>query len=404
MFVWLFPLGCYLIFPFELDFKPNYFYVFIILFSIIIMMTIDKMFHVRRVFYSPCVTQKDILFFKLMLIISLISFPLTVYDFLSRGVDFLGSVGNNRDIYTEHNSGFVSQLALFFMAFGLLSFFMFPVSGYMYDKYKWKIIFILLIMVFFSLIVGNRQIINVIFISIALKSIDSFKIRFFSKYLLFFLFIISVLLSFVLWFQFERQSFVSGGGEGQVDFLLKISNMKCVSDVLCGNASIIPLAYIFQYYGNEYHGITAVIESNADMPIFSQTLPVLYRRFSDFLMLPSYQQTRDVINGLIEAKYNMFPRFWRTMYAQIYLDFGWIGFALFNIFITMAMIINRVKYFKYGRYVNYVNYHYILFFMVFGIMFFPLIEPIQFFSFILLIIYNIYSHVRVGNKKVFSNI
>ncbi|MCR3969143.1 O-antigen polymerase [Aeromonas veronii] len=394
--IWLAPLFLYIILPFELPIKVDFYYVAISILSIASILLIDFFKKCTRLFLNPKYDSKDEFFFKFLLLCSYLYIPVIIINFYSSGVDLSSSFGANRNTFTSGDGGILSQLSVLFSGALVLSVMMYNNVSMKGNCYKKHLIFLSLFIVICNLIVGNRQILNIFaFVFLIKYFIINDRINLLSKKFFLFSFILVFIISFMLWFQFKRQDFVVGGISGQMDFLYSISNIECTAKNFCNSIFAAPFLYIFQYYGNEYHGLTAVLSLDVDSPIFSQTLPVVYRRYSDFMGLPTQEEIRQMVHGAIENKYNIFPRFWSTMYSQIYLDFGWFGIITFNVIITCCITYNRVKFYLFGNYVNYLNYVFCLFFMTFGLMFFPLVEPLIFFMLLFLMAFNIIKKLKI---------
>jgi hypothetical protein len=195
--------------------------------------------------------------------------------------------------------------------------------------------------------------------------------------------------------QMLRQQNTSGD---QLNFILTISGIECVVEDICDNQFIIlPLAYIFAYFGNIYHGLSLFFEQNFDAPFGSLSVPLLYRRFSSIFGLKSQDQVIFRLNNQVESITGNFPAFWKTMFASFLAEGG-----LIYLIISIALIFFSFLFFLKIE-GNFVSKNILAFkfsIVSFGLMYPPTSEGVLFVCYTYILIYFIYKKLKVKKSQV----
>ena len=263
MCVWIIPLITALVFPFELPIKQKYIVTSVALISIVTIVVIPLIFGRRAI--TACVhlhttdhkLSGKIIYFSPSLWLSYIApFFLYLDLYQIRGLDlFTSDFGANRYIYNMTVPSVFGYASYLLSGFGILQLgriFLFRslirklslltpyllVSSLYVISGNRQYLFFGLLFLFYSYLLAKpinikRMILNIVYVGMALT--------------LFF--------ALMLVFQIKRQSEISGD---QVDFLYAISDMECIGNEVCYSPVILPMAYFYQYYGNEYQDCRSV--------------------------------------------------------------------------------------------------------------------------------------------------
>lgn len=83
---------------------------------------------------------------------------------------------------------------------------------------------------------------------------------------------------------------------------------------------------VYFYFGTEYATLSSHLQIvEPDAPPLSMTVPILYRRYSPMVGLPSQEEVRAGIHAALQANLGVFPRTWATMYSNVFSEAGVLG-------------------------------------------------------------------------------
>jgi len=256
-----------------------------------------------------------------------------------RGLAFGGNVGDNRDLFIDTSPSLIGYLSLISQAFVILN-----LSQYGNYSGKRKV-YCIVPYALTGLILasaGNRQFLMIGLILVVYAAIlERPSIEIDLKIVLWSSLFLIVIGTLFLLMQFARQSFAA---EDQLAFIVSISKLTCKGEI-CSTPLAVPLGYLFQYFGNIYQGLNYFMQNDISSPMFSSTVPIFYRRLESIFGLPNALAYFEEIGEAL--RYNaggVFPNFWKSMYADIFLDFGYFGLGVFFVayFLGMTFIIKRV--------------------------------------------------------------
>lgn len=161
----------------------------------------------------------------------------------------------------------------------------------------------------------------------------------------------------------------------QVQFVESVGGFRCSNQGACKELSfMIMLNYVYQYFGNEYIGLTAVtkIPTSARLPFFSQTMPVLYRRLQDDGEgLPSYLLTRQKRLAEIASITGFYPRFWKTMYSDAFVEGGWLECIILALVAAALLLFVTIRFNVRKTPLTFVQFVCVMAALVFGVMYIP---------------------------------
>ena len=219
------------------------------------------------------------------------------------------------------------------------------------------------------MLTGNRQVLFLGIILILLKAIDIYRPHI-GQTMLWLVYVCCFSLPFGIGFQLLRQANLEGR---QDTFIMSILSLTVVNghpfENLLGYESIIfvPALYIYVYFGTQYDTISAYIKGIDNyMPFGSLTLPVLYRRWSDFLGLPEQDSIREIIHGQIQSEFGIFPRIWATMFGGICAEGGILYIIAFSLFLSYIHFKLLNQYLQ-NRKLSTTNLIIFYLFIIFGI-------------------------------------
>lgn len=379
--IWLVPAVIYLVFPFDFPIPVNWYVVLPIIVATIMVPYVSASF-ASVLKFQPPQTGDSTIFLRLTFLAALLSPVLLFIDlFIFRGLSPLGDIEVNRGIYMDTAPSAVGYIALFGLAASL---YLLTKSGANFSRWfllPWMAnvsIFILsgnrqyallgIILLFFSAFIGRRTRITVLSV-----------VYFFTGVLAFAAAALSI--------QFFRQLSKEGR---QTEFLYTISGIEC-HGWFCENPLEPPLLYIYGYFGNIYSGLTIAVSDIANAPVFSLSIPVLYRRYSSLIDAPRQDFVTESIGNSIEGRHGIFPNFWATMHATAYYEGGLLGVVLLLAFIFVFLTYAFSVWIKFGG-TKFQSFACIgMSFLAVGVMYFPLSEPVNFILFVMIILLVLFS-------------
>lgn len=161
----------------------------------------------------------------------------------------------------------------------------------------------------------------------------------------------------------------------QVQFVEAIGGFRCSDQSACKESTFaIALNYVYQYFGDEYIGLTAVtkIPTSARPPFTSQTIPVLYRRLQDVSEgLPSYRLTRERRLSEIAAITGSYPNFWKTMYSDAFVEGGWMECVVLALVAAALLLFATIRLNERKTPLASVQFVSVMAALVFGVMYIP---------------------------------
>lgn len=375
MLFWLIPLIIYQLTPFELAITVNYYIIYLFL-SIFMFVLYSSFVNISKKKIVELKVKSPYIF----IIFAYIGCILLYSDlYVLRGLSFV-SPFDNRDKYSDYAVSGLTYLWLLFIPFVIFNIVLYSDNLNYFKKINIGIP-IFLSSVFF-LLSGNRQFVFFIALFFTYKLILKNE-KLDIKRVIIKLFPAIVLLG-ILFFaiQILRQQGTQGS---QLTYILTITGMNCKSEYFCDDSLLILLlAYIFNYFGNIYHGLTLFFENDITAPIGSLSAPLVYRRLSDIFDLQSHS---GIIAGLdlkVEYLTGYFPAFWKTMFASFYAEGGIIFLIIILLLIYLSFVSLCVQSNKYIS-KNIVAFN--LSFISFGLMFPPTAEPFLFMVYIYLFVY-----------------
>jgi hypothetical protein len=298
---------------------------------------------------------------------------LQYYDFfLIRGMTYLGNIGENREIYIASDPSLAGYFALFGLAFSL--YFLSTKNNMLgtWASIPWLLNASILLMT------GNRQYAALGILLIAYKTLllrhKSINFGAIVKSIIF----IILIFSGALVFQLNRQQFAEGEG---IDYIYRITGIQC-HDWFCDTPLEIPLAYLYQYFGNIYPGLSFSSQSEISTPLFSLTTPIIYRRIQSLFGGETQVEVVSRILDSIEMQYNIFPAFWTTMYSSVFFELSFIGPII--LLITMFLLLTYASslWINLGDDFGQAIFSIFMAFTGIGLMTLPVSDPVNFFLFI----------------------
>jgi hypothetical protein len=275
-------------------------------------------------------------------------FILGIDNFFIKGVSISLNLSENREIVGS-SSTFLSLISVVCAGFAI--YLLNWIWIIKYNKVKFRPLFLIpfVMTAIVIILTGNRQFLFLGIMLILLKAISIYRpsIR---QLMYWLVYIVCLGVPLAIVFQFLRQSNLEGR---QDSFIMSILSLTVVNghpfEKLLGYESIlfVPALYIYVYFGTQYDTISAYMKGIGEyMPFGSLTLPVLYRRWSDFFGLPVQDSIRDIVHGQIQSKFGIFPRIWATMFGGICAEGGIgyiIAFSLFLSYIHFKLVNNFLK-------------------------------------------------------------
>ncbi len=393
IFVWLFPALYSIFFPFETNLTTNWYLVICVLFLFFISIILPVFYLTRRSYYDFFSDLSSFRHEKIVLFLAFAAFFFQVIDIIFlRGISLNFNLHDNRAALENSSTHltFVLIALLPFVYFSILCFFEKKGSIYLVPFFCVSIVY---------LISGNRQF---FVFGLILLFVMQFMIRpFFSKKTIFRTFLVATLLIIsMFYFQFQRQPYAEGE---QLQFIYRIANIEC-EGFLCQTIFETPLAYLYLYFGIQFSGLSSMLKLSFDhdyvqAPLFSETIPVIYRRLESFFNLPEQSVVHMNMYDSFGQYYNIFPHFWRTMFGNFIFEYGFYGIFLLIFLIIFFGFFHILIFLKIKSRFSFFILSVFYSSMIFGIMFFPLFEPALFFLFLYLFVYS----VIVVFLKVFKN-
>lgn len=386
--VWLFPAIYSLLFPFESSLETNWYLISIVLLVFAFSLAFPIMVFRGKRSFDFVRQMAGFRSRRVVLFLAFLAFFVQVVDFVFlRGVQISLSLHENRDALDDSSTP-LTLLLMLLLPFVYISF----IGFFERKSYLYLTPFILVSIV--TLISGNRQFFTfgvILFFIFRVMVNPAFSLKSFLRFVVVFFALAAAMLAF----QFKRQPYAEGN---QADFIYQIANIKC-SGFPCGTPLEVPFAYIYLYYGIEYAGLSSVIvHSNEDgyvrAPLLSQTIPVLYRRLSGMFELPDQGVVHKEMHDQFEARFNVFPHIWRTMFSNFVFEYGAYGVLVLSILVLCFGFYHLFILFLIGS--RYSLFAVAAFYssMMFGVMYFPLFEPHIFIMFFYLMISSLFVIVK----------
>lgn len=381
--IWMFPLILDTVLPFEIPAKMNYAVAIYAILSVFYMVfvpiiVIEKYYSVRSV--KGTMKSAKAKGVNLLYVLSYISiFCLFIDLYYLRGLSLFSGIGGNRDIYINTSPSLFGYVSIMFLGNSILLLTFVKMVDGKYKKLKYGFPFILAGSL--MLLSGNRQFVFFgLLYYLILFFLFSKLNKGFVKQFIAILLVGVVFFSAMVSFQFNRQKQLEGN---QLEFLYSISEMSCQDSMLCDSSLAIPFAYLYQYFGNEYQGLSVSVDINIkNSPIFSLTQPILYRRIYNIFGLEEPLTIHNRIFSAIESKTGMFPHFWSTMFSQIYLEYGIFGVLLFPNILMFIHFSLLKSYLLKNTIIPLSKLSTFYASIAFGIMFIPTVEVFIFFLYI----------------------
>lgn len=178
--------------------------------------------------------------------------------------------------------------------------------------------------------------------------------------------------SLMVAYNISRQPDTKGS---QVQFVEAIGGFYCTKSFACAESPLSEtLNYLYQYFGNEYIGFTAIsMTPRKDWePIFSQTVPVIYRRVQSFNKgMPTYQELRKKRLIRTREMLGSYPNFWKTMYADAFLEGGWLGCVILAVILALLLLWGTVRVYSSASPFAFSGFIGIIAILIFGVMYIP---------------------------------
>lgn len=377
--VWLFPILVSILAPFEVPLQINWVLISFVIFFFSIVLSFPLLLFSGYISSFKKYVSRPFSKSGLVLFFAFLSVVVQCLDFfIIRGVGFSFDIHGNRDIVTQQ-SGVISMILMLLLPFCYISF-----IGFFQERRRFFYLVPFLLSSALYLLSGNRQffvfglLLLIVMFLMFVKNISIKKIAIV-------IFAGLLLTSFMFFYQFKRQPFAEGM---QAEFLYNIAKLECVGDY-CDSGFITPMAYLYLYFGIEYSGLSAsydLISEDDDIraPIFSQTIPVIYRRIEGPLDLPKQYDIDMLMHEKFENRYNIFPRFWRTMFSSFLMEYGPLGII---VLLYLILFFGCIYWYNFLRERSVFSQFVLCCFyasLAFGVMFFPLFEPHLFFMFLYL--------------------
>lgn len=383
IFVWLFPALYSIFFPFKTNLTINWYLVVSVLFLFFISIILPVFYLTRRKYYDFLSDLSAFRYDKVVLFLAFLALFVQVVDIIFlRGVSLNFNLHENRAALENSSTPFTFLLValLPFVYFSFVCFF--EKKGILY-----LIPFFCVSSVY--LISGNRQffIFGFVLLFVMLFMIKPFLSikKIFRAFLLIVLLVVSM-----FYFQFQRQPYAEGN---QAQFIYNIANIEC-KGLLCNTQVETPLAYLYLYFGIQYSGLSSLqdLSLNHDYvkaPLLSETMPVIYRRLESVFDLPEQAVIDKGVHDSFKANYHIFPNFWKTMFGNFVLEYGFYGIFLLVFLILFFGFFHILTFLKIKSRFSFFVLSVFYSSMIFGIMFFPLFEPALFFLFLYLLAYSV---------------
>lgn len=382
VFAWLLPIILHVILPFTMGFDADFLFVFfVVLFLFASVFLPIFVVPKRRHYEYECLSRSKLS--RWFVILAYVSLVIQGVDiFYLRGINLGFDFGSNRDYFSDGSS--LATVSIMFLPFVYIS-----LNGFFESK---KLIYVLpfIFTSLFFVVSGNRQFFIfgvILFLVLYLMVNPRLNFKFIFKLILF----ASVLVSLLFFVQFKRQGFAEGQ---QLEFVYNITGMEC-NGAACDKFYITPMAYLYLYFGVQYQGLTAVVDLSADYseyraPLFSQTVPVVYRRLESIFALKPQMEVHMDMYEIFEREYNVFPRFWRTMFSDFISEYGILGIGLLLLLLFMFGLYYLVVFVSSLSTLSFFTLATFYSSVIFGVMFFPLFEPVIFFLFIYLFVISVF--------------
>lgn len=397
--VWYFPLFFMLVAPFKTVFDLNSFVVFISI-SIVFLIIFFPILIFRGRIKNSALYAREVYLNEqrssIVLLLAACSFLFILVDiFYYRGVTLSLDLHGNRELYDGDSP--LSHLVMLFLPFSYIAL-VYAFRDFSLKSFLYFLPYVACSLVY--LVSGNRQYFIFGFI-ILMCCMFFLSGQSFIRRLAIAITVVSFVVVSMLFVQFSRQSYAEGQ---QAEFIYSISNISCEGDV-CEKAVVVPLVYLYQYFGVEYLGLSAIYDLKVNYGVdalpLSQTLPVLYRRLEGLLNLPPQMEEHLRLHSEFNDVFGVFPRFWKTMYSGVLQEYGPLGFLWLGLFFFLTHIMMIYSFLKRPSSLSFAFLMAFYSSIIFGVMFFPLFEPVIFilsvYGFLYSLANSFFGKLKLGN-------
>jgi hypothetical protein len=327
----------------------------------------------------------------------ILSYLATIFVFIDlyllRGLSLVsGDIEANRGLFASTDPTLLGYIGLIGSAMSLFS------LTLSYDpqlkKIRLRSVIPFAIISIFYLLSGNRQFLLFGLLLIVIQSSYYSELTI-GKYMAKISRWAVIFMCLMMVFQFTRQTQTKGK---QFEFLQSITLLECTDKTVADSALLVPLAYLYVYYGIEYQAISLLLSvdnSRIDVPLSSMTFPLLYRRIYPVFHLDDPTVVNQRMLDYIEYNTGMAPLFWVTMYSSIYLESGFLGLILV---VLLAALINARLIrlcLKDHNFYSYVQISVFYSSLIYGIMSPATTDPI----FLFLIIFVTFFRIRPPTNR-----
>jgi hypothetical protein len=392
---WLIPYLISKLFPFSIGIEINDTVFFHVLFFVLMGFVIPNALVKEKLWQAALAKQhyQD----KFIAVILLLSYlgvlNLFIDLYLIRGLNLFGDILSNRLKFEKTGPSL----------FGYLSYVLIAASFLLLTQIKktnaLKLVLPIVLICALYLMSGNRQIMLSYILIFAIHLTVKYNPKLSLRNVFLCLFLVFGFFSLMVGFHFLRQNNLK---TSQLDFFYAISEIspkEFVDDR--DSVYLLPLVILYQYFGLQYHGMSAVIDNKISTPPLSRTAPVLYRRASSFFNFDDHQLVLKRLNNEIEHATGMYPRFWMTKFSQIYTDYGYLGFFYYSMFFFAIVVLSKISLNSCFSLEIYFLYILTVYQYIFGVMFIPYAEPVIFtlFAIVLLLCF-----IRILSNKASNSL